>query len=116
MADRSNLKKKGSSIIELPIPNFSPLRLPFGLPFVRLFYPFSFIGRKDKYMLYLHPCEFLDAPVGRGDNFLIRKLYGRNRGKKAWMIFEKIISKIELEDPKFVTCYEFVKSRFPDLP
>lgn len=116
VADGKNLKKKGSDVIELPIPGFGLFRLPFGFPFVRLLYPISLMGAANKYIFYMHPAEFLESAPGKGDNFFVRKLYGRNRGEKAWEVLEKLVAKIEHNKPEFVTCNEFVKSRFQGLP
>jgi len=111
-ASDKDLKEKGKDILELPLPGFTPFRMPFGFPFIRLFYPVSLWKLKPRYMFYMHPCEFLKKPPGKGDSFLVRKFYGRNRGKKAWQIFEDFINKM---DVNFISCRDFIKIRFPDL-
>ncbi len=112
IADAGNITKKGRDILELPIPNFSILSLPFGFPWIRLFYPLSLWRLKMRYMFYMHPCEFLGKSVGKGENPLIRFFYGRNRGRKAWDIFENFINKL---DADFITCSDYIKIRFPNL-
>lgn len=106
-----NLTKKGNDILELPIPNFSFLKLPFGLPFIRLLYPLSLRKPSKKYLFYLHPCEFLEIKP-ENESFFVKYLYGRNRGKKAWEIFENFINKLDTE---FISCRDYIKIKFPNL-
>ncbi|MBW3003618.1 polysaccharide deacetylase family protein [Candidatus Woesearchaeota archaeon] len=95
---------------ELPIPNFFPKLLPAGLSYYRLFYPFSKLFRVP-YMIYLHPCEFLNKKMSDDIGFFVRKLYGVNTGNKAWSIFENLIRQL---DCKWVTCKNFLDSKsFP---
>jgi len=99
-------------ILELPIPNFSAFRIPFGLPFIRLLHPVSMWRLKPKYMMYMHPTEFLKTPPGGRESFLVRKLYGRNRGGNAWRIFEDLVNRM---DADFISCSDFIRLRYPGL-
>lgn len=111
-ASGEDLRKEGRDILELPIANFTFLKLPFGFPFLRLFNPLSMLSVKKKYMFYMHPCEFMGVAPGKGDSLMVRKLYGRNRGKSAWNIFENFIEKSE---SKFISCRDYIKVKYPDL-
>lgn len=104
IASSSDLSKRGNDIIELPIPDFTPLRFPSaGFSYYKLFYPVSRIF-KLPYLVYLHPCEFLQSKPSKNISPLVRKLYGRNRGKTAWKLLEKF-----LHSRKFIGCYEFLQ-------
>jgi hypothetical protein len=100
-------------IIELPMPNFIPKLLPAGLSYYKLLFPFSklFIHRLP-YMLYLHPCEFLNKPLGKEISFLIRQLYKINRGTKAWQIFKNLLDDSETE---WITCQEYITKSLKHL-
>ena len=79
---------KKDGIFEVPVQSFRLVGLPFGLSFMRLFFPVSkILAPKTPGMFYFHPTELLDRPPGPAEPFLIRLLYRRNRGKKA----EKIL-------------------------
>jgi peptidoglycan/xylan/chitin deacetylase (PgdA/CDA1 family) len=102
----------GRKILELPIPSFSPFRIPFGFPFIRLLHPASLWRLKPRYLFYMHPTEFLENAPGDKESILIRKLLGRNRGKNAWSIFEDLVGRL---DSEFISCRDFINVRYPDL-
>jgi len=96
-----------SDLLELPIPNFSFFKLPSGLSYHRLFYPFTKpYFRKPKYMLYLHPHEFLEDKPEKDISFFVRTLNAINRGENAWKIFREFV---EGSDTKFISCRDFIK-------
>jgi len=81
--------KKIAGIFEFPVSRF--LVFSFGLSWLRLFWPVSgFFLPKEPLVFYAHPTEFLEEPPNLG---IIGKFYGRNKGEKAWEIFEEIISR-----------------------
>ena len=95
-----------SGIIELPMPNFVPKLLPAGLSYYRLAYPFSKIfASRLPYMVYLHPCEFLNKPIGKEISFFVRQLFKHNQGSKAWRIFTEFIRD---SDTEWVSCREYI--------
>ena len=96
-------KKQG--IVELPVPNFLPFLIPTGFSYYRLFHPFSRLF-KLKYMFYLHPCEFLEKPIGKEISFLVRQFYKVNKGKKAWSIFKSLIEKTNVE---WTSCLNYIE-------
>jgi len=96
-----------NGILELPIPNWTPFRFPpSGLSYYRFFYPLSRLLFKTPYMLYLHPCEFLDRQPKNQINPLVKWIYNRNQGKKAWKLFTNLIQN---SNANFISCDEFVK-------
>lgn len=103
---QDNSIQDGSGIIELPMPNFIPKLLPAGLSYYRLAYPFSKVfASRLPYMVYLHPCEFLNKPIGKEINFFVRQLYKHNQGPKAWRIFTEFIHDTETE---WISCKEYI--------
>ncbi|MBS3112491.1 polysaccharide deacetylase family protein [Candidatus Woesearchaeota archaeon] len=94
-----------NGIIELPMSNFVGKFLSSGLPYYRLFYPASKLF-KLPYMFYLHPCEFLSKRPHNQINWLVKKLYSRNQGKKAWKMFT---SMVENSNANWISCDEFIK-------
>lgn len=97
---------KINGIIELPMPNFFPKLLPAGLSYYRLVYPFSKVfASKLPYMVYLHPCEFLNKPIGKEINFFVRHLYKHNQGSKAWNIFKEFLHDADTE---WISCSEYI--------
>jgi len=57
-------------------------------------------------MFYLHPCEFLSKRPHNQINWLVKKLYSRNQGKKAWKMFT---SMVENSNANWISCDEFIK-------
>jgi peptidoglycan/xylan/chitin deacetylase (PgdA/CDA1 family) len=103
--DKANPTK--DELIELPIPNFTHLHIPAGLSYVRLFNPmFNRIFTEQPYLIYLHLHEFTNKPQSKHIPAIVRMASYRNRGDKAWKIFEKIIN----TKTKFITCQEYIKS------
>ncbi len=96
---------KKNNLIELPIPNYLPKLFAAGLPYYRFFYPIS-KSFTLKYMFYLHPCEFLDKPIGKEIGFFVRQFYKVNKGKKAWSIFKNLIEKSDID---WTSCIDYIK-------
>lgn len=92
-------------IVELPMSNFVGKFLSSGLPYYRICYPVSKMF-KIPYMFYMHPCEFLKKQPKFKQNILIRKMYSRNQGEKAWKIFTKLIQNSKCN---WIGCDEFIK-------
>ena len=96
-----------NGLVELPIPNFTMFRIPAGLSYARLFHPFFTPSlSKQPYMVYMHLHEFLDRLPSnkiRPDVWLASY---RNRGERAWKIFENMTKKHELN---FITCNDYIK-------
>lgn len=95
-------------IIEIPISNFSPIKMPFGLPFIRLANKFHLplFNIKESSVFYMHPYELLESKPGKEIPFIYRQLYKINIGEKAWMILEEFFSDLNC---KFKTCKNYVK-------
>ena len=71
-------------IKEYPIQSFRFLRLPYGLPFMRILSPLSkVIGPGDPYMFYYHLTELLEKRPGPGESLSVRTVYAIRRGRKA---------------------------------
>ncbi len=86
-------KIRDRGLIERPVPSWTFLKFPpAGFSYYTFFYPFSKFF-KIPYMIYLHPCKFLNKWPKNNINYIIRIVYGRNKGKKAWKIFNELISK-----------------------
>ena len=100
-------KFKDAEIKEIPISKFM-LKLPFGLSYIRAFYPLSmkFIPKNPKHF-YLHPYEFLEKKPGKEIPFHVRQICRINRGEKAWKIFENVISRLDTE---FVSCRDYLSN------
>ena len=96
-------------VIELPNSGFTPLGIPYGLSYYRLFYPLTkhTIPNGDYSMFYMHPCEFLEDPPGEEISFFVRHLFRRNHGKRAWRIFEEFVSRAE---SNFIPCRDHVET------
>ncbi len=78
-------------LIEYPVPNWTMLRFPSaGFSYYRLFYPVSYFFKKP-YMIYLHPCEFLDKGNVGVKSWVVKKMYRRNQGEKAWKILKNLL-------------------------
>ncbi len=93
-------------VVEIPVPNWLPFFPPAGLSYYRFFYPLSKAFQLPS-MIYLHPCEFMDAPITKELPRIIRNAYARNQGEKAWKIFTDLI---ERSDCEWKSCREYVKS------
>ena len=105
-ASPDSLAKKGNGIMELPIPNLTKFGMPpSALSYYRLLYPLSKSFRIP-YLFYLHPCEFLETPIPGNISFLVRKMYGKNQGRKAWQIFTGLIARA---DCRWVSCREYLE-------
>ncbi len=91
-------------ITEIPVPNWLPFFPPAGLSYYRFFYPISKLFSLP-YMMYLHPCEFLDAPITKNLPRVIRGVYARNQGESAWTLFTEII---ERNPCTWVSCREYI--------
>lgn len=102
-------------LVELPVPDVTPARIPFGLSYLRLFHPLSraFLAARP-YLVYLHCDEFLaDGPAatfGRA----VRPFFNRNRGPRAWELLLRLLDHAVERGRPFPTCAEFVASA--DLP
>lgn len=101
----------GNEVIELPNPGFTPLGIPYGLSYYRLFYPLTkqAIPNGGYSMFYMHPFEFLDNPPGEEISIFVRHLFRRNHGTRAWSIFEELVSRA---DCRFCTCEEYLRTEF----
>lgn len=105
-ASLHTLAKRGNGIMELPIPNLTRFGMPpSALSYYRLLYPLSKTFRIP-YLFYLHPCEFLETPIQSNISFLVRKLYSKNQGKKAWQIFAELVRRA---DCQWVSCREYLE-------
>ena len=83
----SKPKTLQNGIIKLPVPNFSQLKIPAGLSYIRLLHPmFRNSFAKDPYMIYLHLHEFNKGRISNKIPQYIRLASSRNRGDKAWKI------------------------------
>lgn len=102
-ASSKPFRKEG--IIELPVPNWLPLFPPSGLSYYRFFYPFSKVFRLP-YMIYLHPCEFMEATITRNLPSLVRKMYAKNQGERAWELFTGLI---ESSQCRWTSCSTYIK-------
>ena len=99
--------KLDQEIIELPIPNFTNFHIPAGFSYVRLFHPmFNHLFLKQPYMIYLHLHEFLKKPQSKDIPKSVRLASYRNRGDKAWKIFETLLN---TKNVKFITCQDYIK-------
>lgn len=94
-----------NSIIELPVPNWFPLYPPAGLSYYRLFHPLSLVC-KVPFMLYLHPCEFMVAPMTNDLSRIVRSVYARNQGERAWQLFTQLI---DTTPGRWVSCRQYIK-------
>ena len=104
---------KVHGLIELPMPNFIPKFMPAGLSYYRIAYPFSkFFNYRLPYMIYLHPCEFLNKPIGVQINPIVRQFYKRNQGSKAWHIFREFINDTSTD---WISCREYVDKYLQNL-
>jgi peptidoglycan/xylan/chitin deacetylase (PgdA/CDA1 family) len=92
-------------VLELPVPNWLWKFPPAGFSYYRFFYPLSKLFRTP-YMIYLHPCEFLDHQPTNCINPLIKWVYNRNHGAKAWRLFRNLVGN---SNCNFISCDEFVK-------
>jgi peptidoglycan/xylan/chitin deacetylase (PgdA/CDA1 family) len=103
-----------NKILEIPVSNFSFLKMPFGLPFLRLAKKLniSVNNIKNSSVFYMHPYELLESNPGKEISFIYRQLYNINNGKKAWKILEEFFSSL---DCKFMTCESYVR-RFEKNP
>jgi hypothetical protein len=103
----SKPKTLQNGIIKLPVPNFSQLKIPAGLSYIRLLHPmFRNSFAKDPYMIYLHLHEFNKGRISNKIPQYIRLASSRNRGDKAWKIFEEYTKKSK---SNFITCKDFIK-------
>lgn len=93
-------------ILELPVPNWLPKFPPAGFSYYRLFSPLSKLF-PIPYMIYLHPCEFMDAPMTKSLPKIIQKAYSRNQGDKAWQMFTEFIERNK--EIKWVSCREYIE-------
>ncbi|MBM4394597.1 MAG: polysaccharide deacetylase family protein [Deltaproteobacteria bacterium] len=96
-------------IVEIPVPDATPVRIPWGLSWFRVFHPLSraFLLRTP-HLLYLHCDEFLergpDAAFGRAARWAMN----RNRGRKAWDLLVRLLDVLAARGARFVTCSEYV--------
>jgi peptidoglycan/xylan/chitin deacetylase (PgdA/CDA1 family) len=97
-----------NKILEIPVSNFSFLKMPFGLPFLRLAKKFHLQvnGIKESSVFYMHPYELLETKPGKEIPFIYRQLYKINIGKRAWKVLEDFFSSLNC---KFITCKDYVK-------
>jgi len=112
-ASNYDIKKMGDGIVEIPVSNFSFLRMPFGLPFFRLSNKFHLplsIPNKKSLVFYMHPYEVLNSKPGKEVYFLYRQLYKINNGKKVWKILEEFFS----NNFHFISCWKFINDGFGD--
>ncbi len=92
-------------ITVFPMPAMVYPAINSGLPYLKLFHPFSRVFPKP-YMFYLHPWEFLekkDLPPSRS---ILSSLLQRNTGEKAGAILQKYI---ERTGGKWISCEEWMK-------
>lgn len=100
-------------IIELPVPDATPARIPFGLSWYRLFWPASrLFERQTPHLLYLHCDEFLEEGPRAGIPRAARPFFGRNRGPRAWDLLERLLDTLQRRDAEFLTCSEYVRREF----
>lgn len=95
-------------VIEIPVSNFSFLKMPFGLPFIRLARKFHLplTNLNKSSVFYMHPYELLETKPGKEIPFFYRQLYKINIGDKAWNILEDFFSSLNC---KFETCKSSIR-------
>lgn len=100
-------------IVEIPVPDATPARIPFGLSWYRLFWPASrAFERQTPHLVYLHCDEFLDGGPKSAIPRAARPFFNRNRGPKAWDLLLRLLDGLQSKDVRFVTCAEYVGTHF----
>jgi peptidoglycan/xylan/chitin deacetylase (PgdA/CDA1 family) len=100
-------------IVELPVPDATPARIPFGLSWYRLFWPASrLFERQTPHLLYLHCDEFLEEGPQSGIPRAARPFFRRNRGRRAWDLLARLLDRLAERDVEFVTCSDYVRREF----
>jgi len=98
-------------IVEIPIPDATVARIPCGLSYYRAFHPVSRLyDRKVPHLVYMHCDEFLEEGPSATIPRPFRPLFNRNRGRRAWLLLERLLDSLVESRTRFMTCSEFVKS------
>ena len=92
------------NLVMFPLPNFIYPLIGSGLPYLKLFHPFSKLF-PQRYMFYLHPWELMEKKDLPPASSVIKSLLSRNSGQKAWQIFANHINK---EESKWVSCQDWI--------
>ena len=98
-------------IVEIPIPDATPARIPCGLSYYRGLDPASrlfHLGRP--HLIYLHCDEFLEAGPRAGIPAALAPLFNRNRGARAWALLDRWLDALAGRGARFVTCGGFIAS------
>ena len=99
------------AIVEVPIPDATVARIPFGLSFYRAFDPVSrlfHVGRP--HLVYLHCDEFQDRLPSADIPRWARPFLGRNRGKRASVLLDRLLDALQRKGARFVTVGEIARS------
>ena len=99
------------AIVEIPIPDLTPARIPAGFSYYRGLDPASrLFHRQRPHLVYLHCDEFLEAGPRAGVPAVLRPLFNRNRGPRAWALLDRWLDVLQGGGARFVTCGEFIAS------
>jgi peptidoglycan/xylan/chitin deacetylase (PgdA/CDA1 family) len=97
-------------LVELPVPDATPARIPFGLSYYWLFYPLSRLFHLHRpHLLYLHCDEFLPERPGASLPPLARACMARNRGARARELLERLLDALQGGGAEFVTAAELAR-------
>jgi peptidoglycan/xylan/chitin deacetylase (PgdA/CDA1 family) len=99
-----NLKKRGDLIYEIPISSYTLFKVPFGLSFLKAFYPFYNPQNLENYStFYMHNYEITNNNYpkikSKLDNYFLNK--NKERGPK---ILKKLFSK----KINYISCKDFL--------
>ncbi len=85
----NKFKINNTKLMEYPVPSWTRFRFPpAGFSYYTFFYPISRLSIFEMpYMIYLHPCKFLDKWPKNKINFIVETVYKRNKGKKDYKKF-----------------------------
>lgn len=98
---------KKHNIQEFPMPTFVAPGINAGLPYLKLFHPWSKFFPKP-YMFYLHPWEFIERQDLPKPNSLSARLLLRNSGKTAWSIFDEYINRC---GGRWISCRDWLEKQ-----
>lgn len=91
-------------ITEIPVPNWLPFFPPAGLSYYRFFHPVSRLFSLP-YLIYFHPCEFLNVPITKDLPFVVRTVYGLHQGESAWHLFTQLVDSNPCE---WTSCRDYI--------
>ncbi len=111
LASEKSLKNKGKFILEFPVSSFSPLKLPFGLSFIKAFHPFYPLKHiPNNSLFYLHSYEITPHKIAKSEHFLTKLFMKRNKNKA-----ELFLKNLLKRNFNFISCHDFIKSNYPEL-